>query len=1122
MDSGDPKLTYAVVEKKSVPKFSSFRPKKSIQAPSSTKADVSSEHEKGRASSRHEQPRHESRHSRHRGHSRSQKDELDRPRSRDGKGLDPGRPESRMQWSSKRDDQEFFVIDRQGDNDNVAYGALHRYSVPQYFRSGSGRVIGLPPIYWIDRDNLDGSTVVIMHGAPGYDNAKQGYREFLRKQRRGETKFRVRPDPENNPSIDSQKDFLPLTSDGSRKRRRLHGTMFSRGSTPDDHAVDYRSIEGKAKRPEELVEDLEESVSDSNLASDDEHARRRNAELSRKVMEHPDDIDGWLKLIEHQNLLVGVATSNGQRSLTAAEKKSVADIKISMYEKALSKTPSNPLRNRLLLGMMEEASTLYDTKTLSTKWKHVLQANLDCIGLWIKYLDFHQTHFVTFTYEQCRSVFIDCLKVSASRKHSSEANIISIYLILRLSRFMRDAGFVEHAIGLWQAVLEFNFFHPRSLNILTNVEDSISTFCEFWDSEVPRIGEIGAKGWDSGEGAAPEPKTDPSRREIDQRPTFGSWEQSERFQARHSRLPARTLDDVQEDDPYRVILSSDISDFLIPFPGVPDLLIGAFMIFCGLPPLASSRNANILSQWRSDPFVRNNLLDNFDGQTTKWFLEMGHGTQDIMQNQPNSFPLPTFSNNLDTLFGKETWFSELRTWKSTYLDDHSSLDGEWVRRTLRHLVNRLPEQDDLAEYTVALEFVSSFQEARKYTKNLLKKRTANLSLYNAYALIETRSGQITAAEHVWTTALSMSSNFKEDDKIGTIVLWRTWVWEILSEHNNDKVIRLLLAIPNGTISPEALANDAKTTTSIRPAEFLKTQRCLAETQEHGLTSRNPNVFVSSVECLALLTYLARNLDIDSAMDIYATGFSRLLAHRLENTVFGELLLQAKAKLLFHHATSTRIYKPALLRSELTESISRFPRNTLFLSLFTWNECRFRIEDRVRAILRQCTTLTSWNVDDDSKNSLTNFSTTSALIPHLFSIYAELHRGVSAGSTVHSARAAFESAVTSPFGQSSASTWKLYVLFELSLLQWRRAREVLYRAIRACPWVKELVLLAFREQGLRDLLGQDELRKVWNVLVEKELRVHVDLEAWFAEKGVTMEIANTDPLHMPDDVSSGEN
>ncbi|PGH31298.1 hypothetical protein GX50_05943 [[Emmonsia] crescens] len=1113
-------------EKKPVPKFASFRPKTPTPVPSSVSADVSPEHEKGRASGRHERPRHESRHSRHRDHSRSRKDGPNRHReqhSRDGKRVEPSaaeKPEGTQQWPSKLHEQELFVIDRQGDKYNVTYGTLHRYSIPQYFRSGSGRVIGLAPSYRIDRENVDGNTVVIRHSTTGYDGPKQKYREFLRKQTKRETKFRVRPDPENNPSIDSQKDFLPLTSEGSRKRRKFHGGMLSRGSTPEDDAIDYRSIEGKAKLSKELPEDLE-AVSDSDLASDDESARRRNAELSRRVTEHPDDIDGWLQLIEHQNSLVGVATSDGQRRLTTAEKRSVADIKISMYEKALRKAPPKARRDRLLLGMMEEASTLYDTKTLSNKWKDVIQANPDYINLWIKYLDFQQTRFVNFTYEQCRSVFIDCLKINASRKNSPELIVINIYLILRLSRFMREAGFVEHAIGLWQAVLEFNLFHSGSVDISKDGGIAIPTFCEFWDSEIPRIGEIGAKGWDSGEGAAPDSKSDPTSREIDQRSIFESWEQSERYQMRHSRLPARTLDDVQEDDPYRVILSSDISDFLISFSDAPDLLIGAFMIFCGLPPLASSGNADILTRWRRDPFIRNNLLDDFDDQSSMWFSNMVHGPQDTMQNQPNSFPLPTFANNLDTLFGNETWFSELRRWKSTYLNDQSPLDGEWVRRTLRHLVNRFPEQDELAEYTVALEFVSNFKEAKKYTKNLLKKRSSNLRLYNAYALIEIRSGQITAAEHVWTTALSLSNNFKEDDKVGGIVLWRTWVWEILASHNdNDKAIRLLLAIPSGTIDPNASAGDAKSTTSIRPAEFLKTQRFLTESQEHGLTSRKHDVFVSAVECLALLVYFARDLDIEAAINVYATSHSRLLAHRLENSVFGELLLQAKAKLLYHHATSTRIYKPALLRSELTDSISRFPQNTLFLSLFTWNESRFRIEDRVRSVLRQYTTPTTWNSDDENKNSPTNCSTRSTLIPHLFSIYTELHRGVSAGSTVHSARAAFESAVTSLSGQSSASTWKLYVLFELALSQWGRARGVFYRAIRACPWAKELVLLAFRERGLRELMGQDELRKVWNVLVEKELRVHVDLEEWFEERGEVGDAGDL-PIQIPEDVSGGD-
>lgn len=68
------------------------------------------------------------------------------------------------------------------------------------------------------------------------------------------------------------------------------------------------------------------------------------------------------------------------------------------------------------------------------------------------------------------------------------------------------------------------------------------------------------------------------------------------------------------------------------------------------------------------------------------------------------------------------------------------------------------------------------------------------------------------------------------------------------------------------------------------------------------------------------------------------------------------------------------------------------------------------------------------------------------------------------------------------------------------------------------------MLAFRERGLRELMGQDELRKVWNVLVEKELRIHVDLEEWFNDWGKgrgELDFTRDLPIHMPEDLSSSD-
>ena len=52
----------------------------------------------------------------------------------------------------------------------------------------------------------------------------------------------------------------------------------------------------------------------------------------------------------------------------------------------------------------------------------------------------------------------------------------------------------------------------------------------------------------------------------------------------------------------------------------------------------------------------------------------------------------------------------------------------------------------------------------------------------------------------------------------------------------------------------------------------------------------------------------------------------------------------------------------------------------------------------------------------------------------------------------------------------------------------------WRAVRACPWVKELYLLAF--EYLREEMGEEELRGIYEMMEEKGLRVHVALEDYF--------------------------
>jgi hypothetical protein len=248
-----------------------------------------------------------------------------------------------------------------------------------------------------------------------------------------------------------------------------------------------------------------------------------------------------------------------------------------------------------------------------------------------------------------------------------------------------------------------------------------------------------------------------------------------------------------------------------------------------------------------------------------------------------------------------------------------------------------------------------------------------------------------------------------------------------------------------------------------------------------------------------------------------------------------------------------MYKPSSIRTLLTESIALFPHNTIFLPLFAWNESRFRIEERVRDIMREVTTAKAHsNEKPSSASSILISDTQIPITTHLFSIYTELTRPLYAGSTLHSARAAFERAIgdqnqstsstSTSTSNSSITLWTLYIYLELSRNEFSRAKSVFYRAMRACPWSKDILMLAFthlrddivRAQTEKANSGNNavnpqkgegmnfhELRHVYNVLVEKELRIHIDIERELDELAVGVEEGKGAPISMPEDAESGD-
>lgn len=819
-------------DKRPVPKFASFK------APAATApaVDRSSERQsrdaRGEERSKHRSSRHRSHRDRSRlRERRRERREHHHSRRRDERGEEAAaerrkEPRSAVTGTGIQEkDKDLFVIDTKGDRYNVLYGTLHRYSVPEYRRFGRGSVLGLPSSYKIDRET-EGNTLVIRAGSWKPGSSKLKSKNILSGLRKEKGRLlRVRPQSIPDSAADASEDFLSLDVSAPRGSGQ---TGVEDVNSDDNEKYAYRSIHGKAKLEDYLPKGVEavsgtDSEDEGYTIAFNEEIKQINADLIRRTQDNPSDVEAWLHLIDHQDALL-TGTTEESRALTYAERTSLADIKVSIYQKALKQAGDTSAKERLLLGLLAEGAKLWDTKKLSEQWQSTLKANSQFIGLWVKYLDFRQTQFLDFTYDRCLSTFIDCLKLSQSSPDNTEKVYVQNYLFLRLTLFIREAGFVEQAVGLWQAILELVFFRPDGLDLQNDREKAVSQLVQFWESEVARIGELGAKGWKSGSNASFEPIALSKSAPVIPKLVFESWTTSERERITKARLPARSLDELEDDDPFRVVLSSDFGEVILLLCDlVPaDLLVDGFLYFCHLPPLISPNNAQTTGRWRSDNFVQNGYMSYPDFTHDDWFIGPEKDTGSIVPGLL-SFPHPNFTQTLDTLFpGQKKWFSSFQSWAKSTENTPSDIDPDWVRRAIRLLVEANPANDDLAEYSLALEFAFNGKEAKKFAKSLLKKRSSSLRLYNAYALMEYRSENHSAANHVWATALSMSKTLGENSRADNGLLWRTWIWESLDVQDLALASRLLVALPHQSVDLKSIT-EAPDQPVFSATNLLKTQ-----------------------------------------------------------------------------------------------------------------------------------------------------------------------------------------------------------------------------------------------------------------------------------------------------------
>ncbi|KAL2753611.1 hypothetical protein ACRALDRAFT_2036919 [Sodiomyces alcalophilus JCM 7366] len=624
---------------------------------------------------------------------------------------------------------------------------------------------------------------------------------------------------------------------------------------------------------------------------------------------------------------------------------------------------------------------------------------------------------------------------------------------------------------------------------LIYLSEVLESFKDFWENEVPRIGEDGALGWAhfveaGGVVESPDPQAHDTS-VASSRDVYKSWGLTEQLRGIDSRQPARSLDEGTEDDPYRVIMFSDIEGFLFVIPGdlLPSIrrqLVDAFLLFCHLPP--TQRTDPWTREAAADPLILGGMKS-FEGELYQKPVETPREDDEVSTRLPNfGQDSHHLAPSLDVLFPGQTWFQYLSGWPTTGKDMDGPVKLAFVLEVLRQLLH-LTRFEDMAAYYLALERVSDPGTVKKRAKSLLRQFSSNIGLYVAYALAEWASGNVNVARQVLASAKGLVQ-MTSGEHVDKLALWIAWAWIELEAGDKAKAVLYLCAATNPSLCDVA---DAATVT---PHHLLSARQTLSGDLGCLIsTSQLDAAAVSNAEMLAMLEYLTlpggsestsvAQGNITAAMDRIWMVSEALCKRGRSETEAHERILQAGARLLYLHA-SRGPFRSAYLREHLARCIDFFPRNTIFLTLFTWASPSFGIDDPARNMLRN-TSLTGGN------DCVTN---------RVFAIRYELQR-----DNAHSARAAFEHAMESPACRTNSALWRCYIRFCYASKEHRgKAKDVFFRGVSHCPWSKELAMEAFTT--LVKVMDEFELRSVFDTMASKGMRIHVDLEEFVAAQGRT--------------------
>ncbi|KAK8866141.1 hypothetical protein IAR55_001292 [Kwoniella newhampshirensis] len=1036
---------------------------------------------------------------------RSRKDKDD---GRDGKkrddkwdkGEDDGTPwyesmgKVKAEYEEPRDpsSSKAFFTDTAGDRDILRYGSTSSNSTPKFYRDGKNRILGLSERLRIvySRERTQKGVEVAPMGRPyiprySSRHVQPSAAQLLRR-------ILLRPS-DGADTFDPSSRFIAFDVKPPRN---------------ETDAASYRNIYHAEAEDEDDLIALQSIV--GSYSTLEQEVRRRTTEIERHLRAHPEDVQVW---IEYSKLHLRLSQETDRTTglvdpATLPTTRARAEVTLSILSRALDATEGNGWSTKLHLAYLRAAEAFWPAEKVTGRWKNVLselgerggqEIEEGMMEVWLGYIAWREGQ--GFGKEEGKSggvdevvdVYVECLgklqggAIAGSDLQAREENMV--YLFLRACLFLKQAGFAERAFAAFQALMEITFFKPDHLRRQPSPADRakwfdavLSEFETFWDSEASRIGETGARGWRSTTDVISSPPTTEDSFKHASSDPFERWLEAEKHAESTCAFPGRAtdLDSATEDDPFHVVLFSDIQPFLFPVLNaeVRLQLIYAYFTFLGLP--YAPPGVPSTAPASNDPHLRWQLMYNDMGrrmfwpraENTKriaWQTVGGEAMQPERSRgleNPFQCPVKCWLQDRGTMFGRPaSWFRDLEAM------DLSVVTASVVRNAFALLRPLVPDPSfTLAAF--AFEAAVSPKGAVKMARTILADDRENFLLWDGYARLERQRGNTAAARIVYVTALqagrvSRTGSIKPEDEMD---LWASWAEMELESGNDAECLEVVvMAAGVGEDGLAGLGDPGRVAPAPTSIAMLKAKQYY--------TSLSERLSSSELILVTLFTYFSKGIES-------VRGFClKRFASSPSSSPEAEELLQLLVRLLYFH-TSRHPAPAPLIRDVLEIALASFPNNTIFLSIYLFGELGGRVYGRIQRFISESTTRAEG----------------SGIVSHLWAVWAE---GVSAhrtfwdkgGGGAERVRTALDKGINSATGRYSAPLWMLYIEFEILMGRFQTAKQLCYRAVSSLGGCKCLYLLPFAP-SLRPHFTPRELKDWAELMIERGIRTLIPFEQFF--------------------------